>query len=491
MSRVPKQRRPKKKRPRRPPPEPLPPPEGLPRVAIVGRPNVGKSTLFNTWSGRRRSIVSATPGTTRDRLSAVVVADRPDGGEVTLELVDTGGLGVVDAEVIATEITRQIKTAIAEADVIILLLDVRTGLLPLDREVADVIRRSEKPVVVAANKCETEALDLEAANFASLGLGEPVPVSAESRRNLDELRERVAGLLPELEPPPEPAEDAPPRIAVVGRRNAGKSTFVNALAGSERVVVSELPGTTRDTVDVSVEVEGKALVVVDTAGLGRKHEGKSAADHFSLSASRRAIERSEAVLLLVDARTRVGTVEREIAKVIGESCRPAVIVVNKWDLVQGADGDTDEPADAKKGPSPGDYTAYIARKLGSLSFAPIVFASALAGDRVVEAAGLAAELAMTARRRHPTSALNRMLGSALKERSPSSPRGRLPRAYYATQTGATPPTVTVFVNDPARFNAPYVKFLTNRFREYWDGEGGEEGEGEVPVRVILRARPRG
>jgi GTP-binding protein len=476
----------------------LPPPEGLPRVAVVGRPNVGKSTLFNTWSGRRRAIVSATPGTTRDRLSAVVAADRPDGREATFELVDTGGLGVVDAEVIAREITHQIETAIAEADVIVFLLDARAGLLPLDREVADVMRRSEKPVVVAVNKCETEALDLEAANFASLGLGEPVPVSAESRRNLGELRERVAALLPESEPPPEPEEDAPPRIALVGRRNVGKSTFVNALAGSERVVVSELPGTTRDAVDVRVEVEGKALVVVDTAGLGRRREGRSAPDHFSLSASRRAIERSEAALLLVDARARVGTVEREIAKVIGESCRPAVIVVNKWDLIEGgdeaadegADEDAEESADAKKGPSPDGYAKYLARKLGSLSFAPIVFASALTGERVVEAAGLAAELAMTARRRHPTSALNRMLGSALRERSPPNPRGRFPRAYYATQTGVTPPTVTVFVNDPARFDAPYVKFLANRFREYWDGEGGEDGEGEVPVRVLLKARPR-
>lgn len=486
-------RRKRKKRARRPPPEPLPPPEGLPRVAIVGRPNVGKSTLFNTWSGRRRAIVSAAPGTTRDRLSALVTAERPEGGEVTFELVDTGGLGLVDEDAIAREVTRQIEKAIAEADAIIFLLDARAGLVPLDREVAGVVRRSGKPVVVAANKCETEDLELDAANFAQLGLGEAVPVSAESRRNLGELRERVAALLPEA-PPPEveiPEDDSPPRIAIVGRRNVGKSTFVNALAGSERVVVSELPGTTRDTVDVRVEVEGKALVVVDTAGTGRRREGRSAADHFSLSASRRAIERAETVMLLIDARERVGTVERDMAKVITEYYRPVVIVVNKWDLVGKTVGKTREGGGDERPPTPEDYAGYLARKLRSLSFAPIVFTSALEGERVVEATALAAELAMTARRRHLTSALNRMLAWALKKRKPPSPRGRLPRVYYATQTGATPPTVTVFVNDPARFGAPYVRFLEARLREYWDGKEGREGEGEVPVRVVLRARPRG
>jgi GTP-binding protein len=443
-------------------------------VAIVGRPNVGKSTLFNAWTGRRRAIVSAQPGTTRDRVAAVATAERPSGEEVAFELVDTGGLGIVDEAAIASEVTWQIERAVEEADVLVFLLDARAGELPLDRAAADLLRRSGKPVVVAANKCETQALEAEAANFLALGLGEVIPVSAESRGNLDVLKETVAALLPEAPPPPE--EEPLPRIAVVGRRNAGKSTFVNALAGESRVVVSDVPGTTRDAVDVRVELEGGGAVIVDTAGVGRRREGKSAPDVFSLSASRRSVERAEVAVVLIDCREPVGTVERELADLVNECYRPAVIVVNKWDLAEA------------EGADPGDFERRLAARLPGLSHAPIVFGSALNGVRVAEAARIAAELAHAARVRHPTSALNNMLRRALEERRPPSPRGRHLKVFYATQTGVTPPAVTLFVNRPRAFTKGYMQFLENRFREYWDE--GRGGGGEAPVKVVLRARPR-
>lgn len=466
----------KKRRGRRPPIEPAPPPEGLPVVAVVGRPNVGKSTLFNVWAGRRRAIVSAQPGTTRDRLSAIATAERSSGEEVTFELVDTGGVGVIDEEAIASEVTRQIETAIAEADVLVVLFDARDGALPLDRKVARLVRLSGRPRVVVANKCETDALEAEAANFQALGLGDVLPFSAEARVNLDELREAVADLLPET-PPPEEA-DAPARVAVVGRRNAGKSTFVNALAGSERVVVSDIPGTTRDAVDVRVEVGGRSVVIVDTAGVGRRREGKSGPDFFSIAASRRSAERAEAVIVLFDCSADIGTVERDLAKVIHAAYRPVVIVVNKWDLAE-ARGSTVE-----------SYVHYIARRLPGLGHAPVVFASALRNERVTEAAALAADLALAARVRHSTSALNAMLRRALNERPPPSPRGQHLKVYYATQTGASPPTVTFFVNRPRSFSQSYIRFLENRFREYWDEREDGEGGGEVPVRIVLRGRQK-
>jgi GTP-binding protein len=380
----------KRKRQRRPPIERAVSEEGLAKVAIVGRPNVGKSTLFNVWAKRRRAVVSGTPGTTRDRISAAVTAARADGTELTFSLIDTGGIGIIDDRRIAREVTAQIERALREADVLVFLLDARAGLLPLDHQIAKTLRKTEKPVVVAAAKCETDGLELDAANFQRLGLGEVIPISAEGRKNLDILRERITELLPET-PPGAEGDDAL-RICIVGRKNAGKSTFVNALVGDERVVVSEVAGTTRDPVDVRAEIDGRAVVLVDTAGVGRRREGTSAPDHFSLAASRHSIERAEAAVLVVDARSRVGTVERNLSKVINDYYRPCVIVVNKWDLAE-PDATSDE------------FVEYLARKLPALSQAPVVFTSALRGDRVVDAAAVSTELVLLGRTRRPTSEL--------------------------------------------------------------------------------------
>jgi GTP-binding protein len=463
----------KRKRRRRPPAEKTPSQEGLPKVAIVGRPNVGKSTLFNIWAKRRRAVVSATPGTTRDRISAVVTAPRPEGEDTEFVLIDTGGIGIIDDKRIAKEVTEQIERAVVEADVLLFLLDVRAGLVPLDHQIAQMLRKTRKPVVAAAGKCETEALELEAANFQTLGLGEVLPLSAEGRINLDVLKERIGALVPEARVPEE--DEGAYRICVVGRQNAGKSTFVNALTGSERVVVSEVAGTTRDPVDVRVEVDGDPVVLVDTAGVGRRREGKSAPDHFSLAASRHSIERSEACIMLVDAAARVGTVERELAKLINDNYRPCVIVINKWDIAE------------EKGALGDDFVSYLGKKLPALSQAPVVFMSALHGDRVADAAKVAAELAVLGRTKQTTSKLNKMLRRAIEERRPPSAHHAIPKVYYATQIGISPPSVVVFVNDVKRFSPTYVTFLENRFREYWDEA---TGSGEIPVRVVLKTRPR-
>ncbi|MHC4915749.1 MAG: ribosome biogenesis GTPase Der, partial [Planctomycetota bacterium] len=356
-------------------------------VAIVGRPNVGKSTLFNAFVGRPVAITDAMAGTTRDRLIHSV-----EGSGRRFDLIDTGGMGIIDLPELADRIEDQITVAVEEAAALILLTDAQDGVTAADREIAARLHRAGKPVILAVNKVDVRKHEPAAAEFAALGFGEPLAVSALHRRGLPALRGAVLEVLPEAPPPPA-GEFA---IALVGRRNVGKSTLINSLAGFERVVADSRPGTTRDSVDVVVEKKGQSYTIVDTAGVRKKGRPENAPEYKSLLRSERALERADAVALMLDAMEGVGSLDKRLGMLAAESGKPVVIVVNKWDLT--ADEDTT-----------GEYEEYLGEQLPGLSFAPVIFTSALEGRRVWALLRLLRELWELAGKKVGTAVLNRAI----------------------------------------------------------------------------------
>ena len=298
----------------------------LPCVAIIGRPNVGKSSLFNCLARRRIAIVDPTAGVTRDRLNTMVAC-----GDRWFELIDTGGVGVVDADELSDDVDRQITLAMEQAQVLIFLVDAREGVTGLDETVAHRIRSLGKPVLLVANKCDMPLLDRQSVEFFQLGFGEPLCVSAQHGRNKELLIQKLGEMLPEMGEQP---EDPVLKLAIVGRRNTGKSTFINNLAGQERVIVSEVPGTTRDSVDVRFEKDGKTLLAIDTAGVRKRRSVKGNIEFYSLARAQRSIRRADVVFLFLEPRLRVSKVDKQLADTILEQSRPAVFVINKWDLVR-------------------------------------------------------------------------------------------------------------------------------------------------------------
>jgi GTP-binding protein len=432
----------------------------LPLVALVGRPNVGKSTLFNSLLGERRSIVDPTAGTTRDRIAAVLRH-----GEVAVELVDTGGLGLVDESRLEEHINAQIDLAIAEASVVVFVVDVRDGVTGLDRRVADRLRRLRKRVILAANKADARNLEFDAADFYRLGLGEPVPLSALHLFNTTEIRDRIFAALPEA---PAHPEDGAPRIAVVGRRNAGKSTFLNALAGTGRVIASPIPGTTRDAVDVRIRRGNREYVFIDTAGVVKKTKVDQTIEFYAQVRTVEAIERCDAALLLLDIAEEVEIQDKKTAGLLTDAKKPVVVVGNKWDLSRA---------------SAEEFGEYFKKTIPGLAFAPISLVSAKDGTNLWETVRVVDELLEQGRGRVTTSEVNRVFERALEERSPKVIRSKVPKVYYATQVGTSPPTFVAFVNDPALFPANYRRFLENRLRQ-------ELPFPEVPLRIAFRERPR-
>lgn len=430
--------------------------EKLPVVAIVGRQNVGKSSLLNALAGRRLSIVDPMPGTTIDRVSAVVAHQGK-----AFELVDTGGIGLRPGDEFYEQVERQIERAVAEADVVLFVTDVQAGLTPLDRQIAERFRG--KKVILVANKADHPGLEAAAAEFFELGFGEPFPVAAAHRRNVRELLDRIAALLPSA-----PLPERGIAIAVVGKRNVGKSTFVNALAGEERVIVSEKPGTTRDAVDVVAERDGRRFVIVDTAGLRKKGKVEHSVELFSRVRTEEAIRRADVVVFMFDVMQKVTEVDKRIASVIEEEKKPCVLVLNKYDLVP-------------EGHEPEEFARYLTRALPLLRYAPISMISARKGERVWEVIEVCAELYAQAGARVSTAELNRALRAAVEARTPSGRRGRIARIYYATQKAGRPPRFIVFVNDPAAFAPDYVRYLEDKMRQFLPFR-------EVPVRLELRAR---
>jgi GTP-binding protein len=438
--------------------------EHLPLVSIVGRPNVGKSSLLNAICRRRVAIVDEIPGTTRDRVEVTIKH-----AQKQFRLVDTGGMGVVDRGDLAADVDRQITIALEEADLILFVSDVRDGVTAADRDVAERLRASAKPVLPLVNKCDTPVYEDQAAEFWALGFGEPLAVSAKELYGREELLDRIVSELPETGARPDKA--VPIKIAVVGKRNVGKSTFINQLVGSERLITSEIPGTTRDSVDVPFEYKGRTFIAIDTAGVRRKLKVHESVDFYSRARTERSIRRADVVFLMLDASTDIGRVDKKLASYVESQYRPVILVVNKWDLAQA------------RALTPEDYHAYIQELLPGLDYAPVSFISAREAFNVEPTIGLVEKLHRQAHTRATTSEVNRVIQAAVTRREPPRRGNRTLKVFYATQVRVAPPTVVAFVSDASLFDRSYIHYLANSLR-------AELPYDEVPVRVELRTRER-
>ena len=441
-----------------------------PIVALVGRPNVGKSTFFNRLIGERKAIVEDLPGTTRDRL----YGDTDWNGRV-FTVVDTAGLlfeeddltaGTPQLE-IARRVREQAELAIAEADVIILLVDVREGLTAADQAVADVLRLTSKPVIVAANKADTIQHGLDAVEFYALNLGEPIPMSAYHGVGTGDVLDRVAELLPVVE---EEEESDVVKVAIVGRPNVGKSSLLNRLIGKERSVVSNVPGTTRDTIDTLVKVGGTDVLLIDTAGVRRRGKVERGIEKYSVLRAMRAIERADVALLLIDATEGVTAQDTHVAGMILDELKGVAILVNKWDLV------------VKDEHTFNAFTEHVRREFNFIPYAPLLFISALTGQRVDQVLPLALEIARQRQRRIPTAELNTLLREATYDHPPAAThKGAHLRLYYATQPQAAPPVFLFFANNAELVHWGYGRYLENRIREKYGFSG-------TPIKVVFRSR---
>ncbi|MBJ01572.1 MAG: ribosome biogenesis GTPase Der [Planctomycetes bacterium] len=444
--------------------EPQPP---APRIAIVGRPNVGKSTLLNRMVGSRVSIVEPTAGVTRDRVTVQACLTTGE-GQRWFEVVDTGGIGIVDRDDLGPHVEGQVAAALAGAHLILFLVDVREGITPLDQEVAARLRGVEIPVVLVVNKCEGTDLEWDVDEFRRLGFHDgPFALSAQNGGGLGELYDRIGSLLP-WAPEERPGREPTLKLAVVGRRNAGKSTLINRLAREERMIVSEVPGTTRDAVDVLFERDGETLVAIDTAGVRKKSRIADAIEFYSEARSRKSIRRADVVLLLFDATRPVSALEKNLARYAIDHHKPLVLGANKFDLA----GDL----------VPEDYREYLEAEFPGLAFSPMAFLSAKDGLGVEETLEVARALGIQACQRVGTGELNRVLNRALEARVPGSSGYRV-RVRYATQTDICPPTFMLFVNDKKLIGKDYLRYLNNRLRE-------ELPFPDVPLRIVLRDSPR-
>lgn len=432
---------------------------GPPRVVIVGRPNVGKSTLFNALAGRRVAIEDPMAGVTRDRVSFLLDVD-----DKTVELIDTGGIGQVDEARLRDEVDRQIEVALELADLIIFVIDVKSGVAPLDLVVAKRLRRLDRDMILVANKVEAKVDQLAVGELYALGFGEPVAVSAKERLGTLALRDLVMHRVgDEAVAPMLPSEVV--RLAIVGRMNVGKSTLVNALVGHERVIVSEVAGTTRDAVDVPFTFENRRFVAIDTAGIRKRKTVSDSVEFFGQARAERALRRADVAWLMLDASRETGRIDKQIAGFTEELSLPTILVVNKWDLAQ-----------QKAGPD--DYEEYVRATIPGMVRAPIALLSALKEQGLPDLLKLTAELHDQAGQRVTTGELNRVLRRAYDERKPRSVKGRIGKVYYATQVGTHPPTLAVSVNDPTLFEESWRRFLVHRLQD-------ECPWAEVPVRLRL------
>lgn len=442
-------------------------------VAIVGRPNVGKSTLFNRLVGRREAVVENVPGVTRDRLYGVA---EWNGRQFTV--VDTGGLAADEGDPLIARIRSQAELAIEEADVIVLVTDGVDGLNPVDEDVANDLRRANKPILVAVNKTEGKKGKAGVSDFYALGVGEVYPISAKQGDGVADLLDEIVANLP----PADQAEHFPEdvlRVALVGRPNVGKSSLLNAIMGEERVVVSDIPGTTRDAVDTYFERGDEKYVLVDTAGIRRPGKVQGSVEYYCVLRASRALESADVAILVINGEEGVLDGDKRVGGMAHEEGRACVIAVNKWDLMRKGYPKLTQ-LQARRIRS--EFTARIREEMSFLDYAPIVFVSALLGENIDDLLDTVNDVAEAHARRIPTGELNRVIQEAV-DANPRSEKGRALRVYYATMSQVKPPTVVLFVNNPELMHFSYERYLLNRLREAFGYEG-------TPIRLIVRRRTK-
>ena len=434
-----------------------------PVVAIVGRPNVGKSTLFNTLAGERISIVKDTPGVTRDRIYADVTWLNHE-----FTMIDTGGIEPDSSDIILSQMREQAEIAIATADVIIFLTDVRQGLQDSDAKVADMLRRSKKPVVLVVNKVDSfEKLMPDVYEFYNLGIGEPFPVSSASMLGLGDMLDEVVKYFPEYDP--EEEEDDRPKVAVIGKPNVGKSSLINKLAQEDRVIVSDIAGTTRDAVDMDIQYNGKDYVFIDTAGIRRKNKIKEEIERYSIIRAVTAVERADVCIIMIDATEGVTEQDAKIAGIAHDRGKGVVIAVNKWDAIEKDDKTIYR------------HTEKIREILSFMPYAEIIFISVKSGQRIGKIFETIDAVLENNSMRVSTGVLNEIVTEAVAMQQPPSDKGKRLRIYYVTQVGVKPPTFVIFVNDKELMHFSYTRYLENRIRETFGFRG-------TALKFIVRER---
>lgn len=437
---------------------------GKPIVAIVGRPNVGKSTLFNIFANSRISIVEDTPGVTRDRLYADT-----EWLDNEFMMVDTGGIEIMNTDKIAVSIRQQAQIAIAEADVILFVCDARAGITHEDAEVAKMLRQSKKPIVLAINKADSPKQEMEIFEFYNLGIGEPIPVSAANHLGLGDLLDAVVEKFPETSAYGEDGNEDEIKVALIGRPNVGKSSIFNTLVGEERSIVSDVAGTTRDAIDTPVIREGQKFLFIDTAGMRRKARIDEPIEKYSIIRSLRAVDRSDVVLMVIDAIDGVTEQDKKIAGYAHEAGKGIVLVVNKWDLY-----DKDNTSTLR-------YTENLRRELVFMQYAPVVFVSAMTKQRIHRLPEVIHYVAEQNVMRISTSVLNQVVEDAIAINPPPTEKGQRLKILYATQVKIKPPTFVIFVNEPEIMHFSYQRYLENKLREAFGFEG-------TPLQMIIRGK---
>lgn len=433
-----------------------------PIVAIVGRPNVGKSTIFNYIGRNRLSIVEDLPGVTRDR----IYMDAEWLGH-NFTMIDTGGIEFETNDKILTAMRNQAQLAIDEADVIMFIVDGKVGMTTADNEVAVILRHTRKPVLLVVNKVDNMKNESDIYEFYNLGLGDPIAISATNALNLGDMLDRLIENLPEEHIVPEDNDQI--KVAVIGRPNVGKSSLVNAIIGEDRVIVSDIPGTTRDAIDTHFTKDGQSYVMIDTAGMRRKAKVDMPIERYSVIRSLRAVDRCDVVLMVINAEEGVTEQDKKIAGYAHEAGKASVIVVNKWDLVE-----KDSKTSLK-------FTETIREELGFMQYSPVLFTSALTKQRVQRVTELVKYVADQHAMRVATSVLNQVIEDATAINPPPSDRGRRLKIYFTTQPDVKPPTFILFVNDPEIMHFSYLRFLENKLREAFGFEG-------TPLKLVVRGR---
>lgn len=441
----------------------------VPKVVIVGRPNVGKSSLFNWLTGRMISVVDPTAGVTRDRVTQLAHHE-----DRYFELIDTGGIGIVDSDDLSADVERQIEIALEEPDLILFVVDVLTGITPLDQEVAERLRRIDRPKLLVVNKCESPRSDYELPQFYSLADAPLVQTSVKANRNRDELLQQVIAALPpaeesEADEGAELSAEPEMKLAIVGRRNVGKSSFINALANEERMIVSEIAGTTRDSVDVRFELDGKSFIAIDTPGVRKKKSLANDIEFYGLVRAQKSIRRANLVFMFFDATKTISKVDKQLVDEIDSQHKPCIFVVNKWDL------------GLEQGMTTEKWGEYLVKTFASMRHAPIAFVTAKEGKNTRKLINLAQAVYKQSRLRVSTGRLNKIVEQAVERNPPPMRRNKRPKIYYATQVATEPPTIVVKCNQPILFDPSWKRYFLGYLRE-------ELPFDEVPIKLYFRPR---